>query len=67
MIIRPYGYAIWESMVNVLDKKFKEFINAIDKDGCTALMRACNRGCEEIVKLFFKIVTFFISAILFAT
>jgi len=24
MIIRPYGYAIWESMVNVLDKKFKE-------------------------------------------
>ena len=24
MIIRPYGYAIWENMVNVLDKKFKE-------------------------------------------
>ena len=24
MIIRPYGYAIWESMVSVLDKKFKE-------------------------------------------
>lgn len=23
MIIRPYGYAIWESMVNVLDKEFK--------------------------------------------
>ena len=24
MIIRPYGYAIWEQMVDVLDKKFKE-------------------------------------------
>ncbi|MGM9834179.1 MAG: proline--tRNA ligase [Bacilli bacterium] len=24
MIIRPYGYAIWESMVNVLDKMFKK-------------------------------------------
>ena len=24
MIIRPYGYAIWENIVNVLDKKFKE-------------------------------------------
>ena len=24
MIIRPYGYAIWENMVNILDKKFKE-------------------------------------------
>ena len=24
MIIRPYGYAIWENMVSVLDKKFKE-------------------------------------------
>lgn len=24
MIIRPYGYAIWENMVNVLDKMFKE-------------------------------------------
>ena len=24
MIIRPYGYAIWEKMVEVLDKKFKE-------------------------------------------
>jgi prolyl-tRNA synthetase len=24
MIIRPYGYAIWEEMVKVLDKKFKE-------------------------------------------
>lgn len=24
MIIRPYGYAIWESIVDVLDKKFKE-------------------------------------------
>ena len=24
MIIRPYGYAIWENMVNALDKKFKE-------------------------------------------
>ena len=24
MIIRPYGYAIWESIVSVLDKKFKE-------------------------------------------
>ncbi len=23
MIIRPYGYAIWENMVNILDKKFK--------------------------------------------
>ncbi len=23
MIIRPYGYAIWEQMVNVLDKEFK--------------------------------------------
>lgn len=25
MIIRPYGYAIWENMVNTLDKKFKEY------------------------------------------
>ena len=24
MIICPYGYAIWESMQNVLDKMFKE-------------------------------------------
>ena len=24
MIIRPYGYAIWENMVNVLDKMFKK-------------------------------------------
>ncbi|MDD2505013.1 MAG: proline--tRNA ligase [Bacilli bacterium] len=24
MIIRPYGYAIWESMVSVLDKMFKD-------------------------------------------
>lgn len=24
MIIRPYGYAIWEAMVDVLDKMFKE-------------------------------------------
>ena len=24
MIIRPYGYAIWENMVNILDKKFKD-------------------------------------------
>lgn len=24
MIIRPYGYAIWENMKNILDKKFKE-------------------------------------------
>ncbi|NLA32662.1 MAG: proline--tRNA ligase [Mollicutes bacterium] len=24
MIIRPYGYAIWENMVNVLDNMFKE-------------------------------------------
>ncbi len=24
MIIRPYGYAIWENIVSVLDKKFKE-------------------------------------------
>jgi len=24
MIIRPYGYAIWEKMVKVLDQKFKE-------------------------------------------
>ena len=24
MIIRPYGYAIWERMQNILDKKFKE-------------------------------------------
>lgn len=24
MIIRPYGYAIWESIVSVLDKQFKE-------------------------------------------
>ncbi len=24
MIIRPYGYAIWENMVNILDKMFKE-------------------------------------------
>ena len=24
MIIRPYGYAIWENMVNVLDKEFKK-------------------------------------------
>jgi prolyl-tRNA synthetase len=24
MIIRPYGYAIWENIVNVLDKKIKE-------------------------------------------
>ena len=24
MIIRPYGYAIWENIVNILDKKFKE-------------------------------------------
>lgn len=23
MIIRPYGYAIWENMVNILDKEFK--------------------------------------------
>lgn len=24
MIIRPYGYAIWENIVNILDKQFKE-------------------------------------------
>ncbi len=24
MILRPYGYAIWENMTNILDKKFKE-------------------------------------------
>ncbi|MGN1296403.1 MAG: aminoacyl--tRNA ligase-related protein, partial [Candidatus Aphodocola sp.] len=24
MIIRPYGYAIWENMQSILDKKFKE-------------------------------------------
>lgn len=24
MVIEPYGYAIWENMVSVLDKKFKE-------------------------------------------
>lgn len=24
MIIRPYGYAIWENMQNILDKKFKD-------------------------------------------
>ena len=24
MIIKPYGYAIWEKMQQVLDKKFKE-------------------------------------------
>ena len=24
MIIRPYGYAIWENMQTILDKKFKE-------------------------------------------
>ncbi len=24
MIIRPYGYAIWENIVSILDKKFKE-------------------------------------------
>jgi len=24
MVIRPYGYAIWEEMVKVLDQKFKE-------------------------------------------
>ena len=24
MIIRPYGYAIWENMVSVLDKMFKD-------------------------------------------
>ena len=24
MIIEPYGYAIWENMVSILDKKFKE-------------------------------------------
>ena len=24
MVIEPYGYAIWENMVNILDKKFKE-------------------------------------------
>ena len=24
MIIRPYGYAIWENMVNILDKEFKK-------------------------------------------
>ena len=24
MIIRPYGYAIWENIVKILDKKFKE-------------------------------------------
>ena len=24
MIIRPYGYAIWENMVSILDKMFKE-------------------------------------------
>lgn len=24
MIIRPYGYAIWENMQNILDKRFKE-------------------------------------------
>ena len=23
MIIRPYGYAIWENMVSILDKEFK--------------------------------------------
>lgn len=24
MVIEPYGYAIWENIVNILDKKFKE-------------------------------------------
>ena len=24
MIIRPYGYAIWENMVSILDKEFKK-------------------------------------------
>ena len=24
MVIRPYGYAIWENIVSILDKKFKE-------------------------------------------
>ena len=24
MVIRPYGYAIWENIVNVLDKEFKK-------------------------------------------
>ena len=24
MVIKPYGYAIWERMKEVLDKKFKE-------------------------------------------
>ena len=25
MIIRPYGYAIWENIVNILDKKSKYY------------------------------------------
>ena len=24
MVIKPYGYAIWEKMKEILDKKFKE-------------------------------------------
>ena len=24
MVIKPYGYAIWENIVSILDKKFKE-------------------------------------------
>ena len=24
MVIRPYGYAIWENIQSILDKKFKE-------------------------------------------
>ena len=27
MVIKPYGYALWENMRDVLDKKFKDIID----------------------------------------
>ena len=31
MIIRPYGYAIWENIQNVLDKEFKRLGHQIGR------------------------------------
>ena len=49
MIIRPYGYAIWENMQRILDEKFKEFFGYTPMVFVTknAVVRDVNEGYVE--------------------
>ena len=47
MIIRPYGYAIWENIQNYADKRFKEEIENTNEWTVEALSQVINNVKEK--------------------